>query len=97
MMKPFGENEVKNVETETKVLSLKGKSKDFKIALLRELGYNSDGMYILKKNGDALLDKYTNEAVCLDNFAILTSKNNKVVILDCNPLSISSFLEDEEE
>ena len=64
--------------------------RDYKIMLLKELGYDSDNKYILK-NGKKYFDKYTNEPVQIDNMAILPGST---VILDNNPLSISSFLEE---
>ncbi len=62
-----------------------------KILLLQELGFGSDGTFVLDKNGEQVLDKYTDEPVRIDNMAILPGST---LILDNNPLSISSFLEE---
>ena len=59
--------------------------------LLRELGYNSDGTFVLDENGEKCLDKYTEEPVRIDNMAILPGST---IILENNPLSLSSFLEE---
>ena len=64
---------------------------DLKIILLRELGYDSDGTFVLDKNGEKRLDKYIEEPVRIDNMAIFPGSE---IILDNNPLSISSYLED---
>ncbi len=75
----------------TKLMSTKDMPKDFKIMLIRELGYNSDGTFVLKENGNKYLDKYTEEPVRIDNMAILPGSS---IILDNNPLSIASYLEE---
>ena len=75
----------------TKLVSLKEMSKDFKIALLKELGYNSDGVFVLDAKGEKCLDKYTHDPIRIDNMAILPGST---IILDNNPLSIAFFLEE---
>lgn len=59
--------------------------------LLRELGYDSDGTFVLDENGEKCLDKYTEEPVRIDNMAIFPTN---IIILDNNPLSITSYLEE---
>lgn len=73
------------------LVSIKEMPRDFKIALLKELGYGSDGTFVLDKNGKPYQDKYINEPVRIDNMFIF---NGSTIILDNNPLSISSFLEE---
>jgi len=75
----------------TKLISIKDMPTDLKIILLRELGYDSDGTFVLDKNGEKRLDKYIEEPVRIDNMAIFPGSE---IILDNNPLSISSYLED---
>ena len=75
----------------TELISLKDMPYRFKIMLLRKLGYDSDGIFVLTKKGQKYLDKYTNEPIKIDNMAILPGST---IILDNNPLSISSFLEE---
>lgn len=74
-----------------KLLSLKETSTAFKIKLVQELGYSSDGTFVLEKNGERHLDRYTKEPIPLDNMVILPGST---IILDNNSLSISSFLEE---
>ena len=62
-----------------------------KIHLLKELDYDSDGVFVLEKNGKKHLDRYTQQPIRLDNMVIFSGST---VILDNNPLSISSFLEE---
>lgn len=65
--------------------------KSFKIMLLKELGYKSDGIFVLNEKGEKCLDRYTNEQIRIDNMAIFPGST---IILDNNSLSISSFLEE---
>lgn len=73
------------------IISIKDIPTECKIKLLEELGYSSDGTFVLDENGDKLLDKYTEEPVCLDKMAILPGS---AIILDDNPLSISAYLDE---
>jgi hypothetical protein len=75
----------------TELVSLRDVPKDLKITLLKELGFNSDGIFVLDEKGEKCLDKYTHEPIKIDNMAILPGST---IILDNNPLSISSFLEE---
>jgi hypothetical protein len=75
----------------TKLVSLKEIPKELKLALLKELGFSSDGIFVLDAKGEKHLDKYTHEPIRIDNMAILPGST---IILDNNPLSISSFLEE---
>ncbi|MCJ7635514.1 hypothetical protein MUP77_24390 [Candidatus Bathyarchaeota archaeon] len=75
----------------TEIISIKDMPTDFKIKLVEGLGYSSDGKFVLDENGDKLLDRYTEELICLDNMAILPGST---IILDDNPLSISSYLDE---
>lgn len=64
---------------------------DFKIALLDRLGFNSDGTFVLDKKGKKVLDKYTDEPIRINNMFIFPGST---IILDNNPLSIASFMEE---
>jgi len=75
----------------TELISIKGMPKQFKIMLLRELGHDSDGTFVLNEKGKKCLDRYTNEPIRIDNMAIFPGST---IILDNNSLSISSFLEE---
>lgn len=74
----------------TELISIKDMPKEIKIKLLKGLGYDSDGIFVLR-NGEKHLDKYTEEPVRLDNMFIYPGST---IILDNNSLSISSFLEE---
>jgi hypothetical protein len=73
------------------LLSIKDMPYDCKLLLLQELGYGSDGTYVLDNSGERLLDMYTKEPVQVSNMAILPGST---IILDDNPLSIASYLEE---
>jgi len=75
-------------------ISLKGLPKDVKLAILRELGYDSDGTFILDKVGKKVVDPYIEEPVRIDNMLILPGSE---VFLDNNPLSVASYFEDRGE
>lgn len=64
---------------------------DLKIRLLRELEYDSDGKFVLGKDGKIQLDRYTGEKIRINNMVIFPGST---IVLDNNPLSISSFLEE---
>jgi hypothetical protein len=71
-------------------VSLKQVSRDSKIALLRALEYDSDGVYVMKE-GETVRDRYTDENVTVDNMLILPGST---IIIDENPLSIASYFEE---
>jgi hypothetical protein len=73
------------------LVSLKGVSKESKIALLRELGYDSDGTCVLK-DGQPVVDESVDERVTLDNMLILPG-SAAVVIVD-SPLSVAAYFEE---
>ena len=73
------------------LVSIESMPIDAKIQLLKELNYDSDGLFVLEKNGKKHLDRYTGQPVRIDNMVIFSGST---VILDNNPLSISSFLEE---
>ncbi len=75
----------------TELISLKDMPKELKIELLKELDYDSDGVFVLERNGEKYLDKYIETPVKLDNMLIFPGST---IILDNNPLSISSYLEE---
>jgi len=71
-------------------LSLKEISSNSKIELLRELGYDSDGEFVLE-SGKKLLDRYLDIPIKLDNMVILPGS---IIILDNNELSLSKYIEE---
>jgi len=75
----------------TELVSLKEVPKEIKKELLKELGYDSDEIFVLEQDGKQHLDRYINEPIRLDNMVIFPGST---IILDNNPLSISSFLEE---
>ena len=73
------------------LISLKEVSVKSKIALLKELGFNSDGEYVLDSGGNKVLDKYIEVPVKVNNMAIFPGST---IILDNNELSLSLYLEE---
>ncbi len=73
------------------LITLKTIPYEFRLLLLQELGYDSDGVYILQKNGERHLDRYINSAVKVDNMLIFPGST---IILDNNALSIAAYLEE---
>jgi len=72
-------------------ISLRDLSLEEKTLLLRELGYDSDGTYILDKEGNKVQDPYIKEPVKISNMLILPGST---IIIDNNPLSIARYMED---
>ncbi len=72
-------------------ISLKQVDSESKIALLKELGFASDGEYVLNLDGTKLLDRYLEIPVKVENMVILPGS---VVILDDNVLSLSHYMEE---
>jgi len=75
------------------IVSLANVSKKSKIALLKKLGYNSDGIYVTGKHGEKVLDKYTIEPVRLDNMMILPCPANPIILYN-NIFSLMEYLEE---
>lgn len=73
------------------LVSIKDFSFDDKLILLKELGYGSDGVFVTDKEGAKVHDRYIEEPVRVDNMLIFPGST---IILDDNPLSIASYLED---
>jgi hypothetical protein len=73
------------------LISLKKMSKETKLSILKELGYDSDGTFIFKAGGLQLMDPYIREPIKVDNMLILPGST---IILDNNPLSVASYFED---
>jgi len=73
------------------IVSIKDMPLKFKVELLKELGYDSDKTFVLDKGGNKLLDRYTKEPIRVNNMFIFPGST---IILDNNPLSIASFLEE---
>jgi len=72
-------------------VSLKQVSPQSKILLLKELGYDSDGEFVLHKNGNKILDRYLEIPIKIENMVILQGSE---IILDDNELSLSKYLEE---
>lgn len=72
-------------------ISLKEVSINSKIALLKELGFNSDGEYVLDSDGNKVLDRYIDIQIKVDNMVILPGST---IILDDNILSLSCYMEE---
>ncbi len=72
------------------MVSLKGIGRSSKIALLKELGYGTDGTLVLK-DGAPVVDPYVDERVTLDNMLILPGST---VIITDNEVSIVAYFEE---
>lgn len=73
------------------VISLKEVSLNSKICLLEELGYTSDGEFVLDSNGKKVMDKYIDVPIRVNNMVIFPGGT---IILDDNELSISLYIEE---
>lgn len=74
------------------LLSIKEAPRDFKTELLKALDYGVDGEgYVVDSKGKRVSDRYIEKPVRLENMAIFPGST---VVLDDNPLSIASYLEE---
>ena len=64
------------------VISLKEVSVKSKVALLRGLGFDSDGEYVIDLEGNKIVDKYVEIPVRLDNMVILPG--SEIILDDMN-------------
>lgn len=72
------------------LISLREVSQDSKLALLRELGYESDGEHVLK-DGQPVSDPFTGDPITLDNMVLLPGST---VLTTDNEVSIASYFEE---
>ena len=73
------------------LISLKQVSPESKILLLKELGYGSDGEFVLNSQGKKILERYLEIPIRIENMVILPGSE---IILDDNELSISKYFEE---
>ena len=73
------------------LISLKKVSKESKVLLLKELGYDSDGEFVLDNNKIKVLDRYLEIPVRIESMVILPGST---IILDDNEVSLSKYLEE---
>lgn len=72
-------------------ISLKEVSVNSKTALLKGLGFDSDGEYVLDSEGNKVIDKYIDIPIRIDNMVILPGST---IILDDNEISIMKYMEE---
>ena len=73
------------------LFSLKQLSNEQKVVLLGELGYKTDGVFVLNTDDSKVLDKYLSIPIKLDKMVIFPGST---IILDDNEVSINLFLEE---
>lgn len=75
----------------TELYSIKGAPTEFKVALLRELGFESDGSKVFDSAGQPVKDPYLGVEITLDRMVLMPGST---IILDDNPASIAAYLVD---
>ncbi len=73
------------------LISLKEISVDSKIKILKALGFESDGEFVLDSTGKKVSDKYLDIPVRMENMMILPGST---IILDDNEISVASYIEE---
>ena len=73
------------------LISLKNVSEKSKLLILKELGYGSDGEFVLDSEGKKVIDKYVEIPVRIKNMIILPGST---LILDDNEFSVASYMEE---
>ena len=71
--------------------SLSKLSADEKKLLLQEMGYDTDGNYVLNDQEEQIFDKYISLPIRLDNMVVLPGST---IILDDNEVSIAMYLQE---
>lgn len=66
-------------------------SKNTKVLVLEELGFKTDGIFVLDSNNEKVKDRYVEKPIKIDNMIIFPGS---AIILDDNPLSIISYIEE---
>jgi hypothetical protein len=74
-------------------VSLNDFSKEDKILLLKELGFDSDGEFVLNDKKEKVFDKYLDIPVKFDNMLILSGST---IILDDNEYSLMRYMQEYE-
>ena len=77
----------------TKSISLSDFSREDKFSLLKELGFSTDGEFVLDNNEDRVLDRYLGISVKIDSMLILPGST---LILDDNEYSLMRYLQEYE-
>lgn len=70
---------------------MNGMPSELKLLLLQELGLGVDENRYITKDGRQILDKYIDQPVRVENLAIFPGST---IVLDDNPLSIVSYIEE---
>lgn len=85
-------DELAELNGKLELISLKEAPREFKIALLRELqmAVDKEG-FVIGPNGKQVIDEYIDKPVRFENMAIFPGST---IVLDDNPLSIASYIED---
>ena len=73
------------------LISLKEVSLNSKLLLLKELGYGSDGKFVLDSKGNRVLDRYLEIPIEVENMVILPGSE---IVLDNNEISVSKYIEE---
>lgn len=72
-------------------ISLKQFNEEEKLLLLKELGFQTDGEFVLNERGEVIKDKYIEVPIRIDNMLILPGST---IVLDNNELSITFYLKE---
>ncbi|MDO8460513.1 MAG: hypothetical protein Q7S74_05355 [Nanoarchaeota archaeon] len=73
------------------LISLINVALESKIKILRALGYDSDGEYVLNSECEKVLDRYLDIPIKVENMVIFPGS---IIVLDNNELSISKYIEE---
>jgi len=73
------------------IVNLKNLPIEAKTLILKELGYDTDGIYVVDGNNNKVIDKYISKPITIDNMIILPGST---IILDDNVVSIACYLEE---
>ncbi|MEK6924585.1 MAG: hypothetical protein AABW54_05090 [Candidatus Micrarchaeota archaeon] len=75
-------------------VSIKNLPKAVRLAILKQLGYGSDGQFVTDEQGKRIRDRYVDVEISLSNMLIFPGST---IILDNNYLSVAAYLEEHED
>jgi len=73
------------------LISVKDLSIKTKLALIEELGYTSDGVFVFNSDGTKVLDRYTSAEVKLENMAIVPGS---IILLNEDSGGLLKYIEE---
>lgn len=76
-----------------RVISLKEAPKEFRVALVKELGYDVKDDHVVSPDGELYHDPYSGAEVSIDSLLVLPGRSPPL-ILDDSPFSLAAYFDE---